>query len=77
MQNRELHESAGPQHARHLAEGALGVSHIHQADERGHGVKGRRAEGQGGAVTDQIADPTAVMASGRGDECFGGIRAAT
>ncbi len=74
MQHRELHEPAGPQHPGHLLERALGIGDIHQAHERGHGIKRRGAEWQGGTVAGQIADPRAVLSGRRGEERLGDIQ---
>jgi hypothetical protein len=74
MQHRELRESAGPQHPRHLTQRALRPGDVHQAHERGHRVEGRCAEGQRGAVADQVANPSAVMPGGRGNERLGDIQ---
>jgi hypothetical protein len=68
MQDRELHKSAGPQNPRHLTKRALGLSDVHQAHERGNGIKDRCAEGQSGAIADHIANPAAVLPGGRVDK---------
>jgi len=68
VEHRELRETAGPQHPRHLTQRAFGISDVHQAHERGHHVECRRAERQRGPVAEQIADTVTVGFGGRRNE---------
>jgi hypothetical protein len=47
---------------------ALGISHIHQAHERGHGIEARPAEGQQGPIADEVANAPPVLRGGCCDE---------
>jgi hypothetical protein len=74
MHDRELHEPAGCSTRATSLSVCSGVRDIHQAHERGHGIEGRGAKRQGGAVADRIADPGAVPPGGRGDEGLSDIQ---